>query len=64
MENTNVFALSLEFAELMGLNHSMYTVCPKCNFPTFHLFDVFGIQEVNKCECGYKYVVKYKKGKE
>ncbi len=48
-------------AELLGLNKEMISKCPNCGFMTVHLFDIYGFQEVKKCNCGCKHVVKFKK---
>ena len=51
-------------AGLLGLDKEMISKCPNCGFMTFHLFDIYGFQEVKKCpNCSCKHVVKLKKTK-
>lgn len=63
-ELEKILSLTIKFADENGLNANMYSQCPKCGYPTFHIMDCYGFQEIKECECGCKYVLKYKKGKE
>lgn len=65
MSNNDVIRLIVDSARVMGTACSMYSQCPKCGYLTLHIMDCYGFQEIKECdECGSKYVVKYKKGRE
>lgn len=61
-EKFNDFIQSMnDFAKSLGCEHSLTILCPHCNLVTTIYFDFYGTQEIETCQCGKKYVIKYKK---